>query len=64
MPLPTTDSIPFRGVPSRSEKKKIALSMTLTQKQVEAMFARQATLNQPGYANQFPLEIDFDNEVC
>ncbi|GJJ06449.1 hypothetical protein Clacol_000641 [Clathrus columnatus] len=63
MPLPATDAIAFRGIPSLGDKATIALSLTLTQKQVEVMFARQASINKltSQSATQFPLEIDFDN---
>lgn len=40
----------------------MALSMTLTQKQVEAMFARQSALRELG-PTSYPLEIDFDENV-
>ncbi|KAF8585947.1 hypothetical protein K439DRAFT_1632206 [Ramaria rubella] len=60
MPLPTKDPVAFRGVPSLGAERKMALSMTLTQKQVEAMFARQATLRELGESSHYPLEIDFD----
>lgn len=65
MPLPTSDAIPFRGIPSLGDKATIALSITLTQKQVEAMFTRQASINKLASqsATQFPLEIDFDKKV-
>jgi hypothetical protein len=62
MPLPTKDPVAFRGVPSLGAEKKKALTMTFTQKQVEAMFARQATLREQG-SSQCPLEIDFDDNV-
>ncbi|KIJ49479.1 hypothetical protein M422DRAFT_777427 [Sphaerobolus stellatus SS14] len=60
MPLPDKDSITFRGMPSLDAPKQIAVSLTLTQKQVEAIFARQAQLQEDGSA-QSPLEIDFEN---
>lgn len=64
MPLPTKDPVAFRGVPSLGAEKKMALSMTLTQKQVDAMFARQSTLRELGSTTSYPLEIDFDENVC
>lgn len=65
MPLPTEESIGIRGAPLLGGRATIALSLTLTQKQVEAMFARQASINKLASqsATQFPLEIDFDKKV-
>ncbi|KAF8514161.1 hypothetical protein JB92DRAFT_3096266 [Gautieria morchelliformis] len=55
----TWEPVAFRGVPSLGAEKKMALSMTLTQKQVEAIFARQSALRELG-STSYPLEIDFN----
>lgn len=59
MPLPEKEPITFKGA-KPGDAEAVAISLTLTQKQVEAMFMRKEELKD----SKSPLEIDFDNKVC
>jgi len=57
MPLPEKEPITFKGA-KPGDAEAVAISLTLTQKQVEAMFMRKEELKD----SKSPLEIDFDNK--